>query len=142
MLPTMSRWPRLFLDTPYLWGGISGFGIDCSGLVQLAMRMAGRDVLRDSDMQAAGLGEPLDPGPDYAGLQRGDLVFWKGHVAIMTDAETDDPRQRPHHAGVARRAEGRDRSHRLSVWRADGFQKAVALIFLLPVRGRRCPKGG
>ena len=77
---------EMFLCTPYLWGGTSGFGIDCSGLVQLAMRMAGRNVLRDSDMQAAGLGEPLDPGPDYAGLKRGDLVFWKGHVAIMTDA--------------------------------------------------------
>ncbi|ESZ03570.1 NlpC/P60 family protein [Mesorhizobium sp. M1060] len=79
---------EMFLGTPYLWGGTSGFGIDCSGLVQLAMRMAGRNVLRDSDMQAAGLGEPLDPGFDYAGLKRGDLVFWKGHVAIMTDAET------------------------------------------------------
>ncbi|TRC94309.1 NlpC/P60 family protein [Mesorhizobium sp. WSM4303] len=77
---------EMFLGTPYLWGGTSGFGIDCSGLVQLAMRMAGRNVLRDSDMQAAGLGEPLDPGPDFAGLKRGDLVFWKGHVAIMTDA--------------------------------------------------------
>ncbi len=77
---------EMFLGTPYLWGGTSGFGIDCSGLVQLAMRMAGRNVLRDSDMQAAGLGEPLDPGPDYAGLKRGDLVFWKGHVAIMTEA--------------------------------------------------------
>ncbi|ESY24608.1 MULTISPECIES: NlpC/P60 family protein [unclassified Mesorhizobium] len=79
---------EMFIGTPYLWGGTSGFGIDCSGLVQLAMRMAGRNVLRDSDMQAAGLGEPLDPGPDYAGLKRGDLVFWKGHVAVMTDAET------------------------------------------------------
>ncbi|TPN68058.1 NlpC/P60 family protein [Mesorhizobium sp. B1-1-1] len=77
-----------FLGTPYLWGGVSGFGIDCSGLVQLAMRMAGADVLRDSDMQAQSIGEPLDPGPDYSGLRRGDLVFWKGHVAIMTDAET------------------------------------------------------
>lgn len=77
-----------FLGTPYLWGGASGFGIDCSGLVQLAMRMAGRQVLRDSDMQAATIGDPLDPGPDFAGLQRGDLVFWKGHVAVMTDVTT------------------------------------------------------
>ncbi len=74
--------------TPYLWGGVTGFGIDCSGLVQLAMRMAGRDVLRDSDMQAATVGTPLTPGEDHSGLRRGDLVFWKGHVAIMTDAET------------------------------------------------------
>jgi cell wall-associated NlpC family hydrolase len=76
-----------FVGTPYLWGGVSGFGIDCSGLVQLSMRMAGRDVLRDSDMQAATLGEPLDPAADFSNLRRGDLVFWKGHVAIMTDAE-------------------------------------------------------
>lgn len=76
------------LMTPYLWGGSTAFGIDCSGLVQLAMRMAGRDVLRDSDMQAATLGEPLEPGDGYSGLRRGDLVFWKGHVAIMLDERT------------------------------------------------------
>src|SRR5690606_36231908 len=74
-------------NTPYLWGGASAFGIDCSGLVQLAMRMAGRTVLRDTDMQAASIGKALDIGGDLAGLRRGDLVFWKGHVAIMQDGE-------------------------------------------------------
>jgi len=76
-----------FLNTPYLWGGVSGFGIDCSGLVQLSMLMAGRRVLRDTDMQEASVGDPIVPGADFSGLRRGDLVFWKGHVAIMTDAE-------------------------------------------------------
>lgn len=74
------------LDTPYLWGGSSAFGIDCSGLVQLSLRMAGRNVLRDTDMQEATLGTPVDAGADFSRVKRGDLVFWKGHVAIMTDA--------------------------------------------------------
>ena len=76
-----------FLGTPYLWGGASGFGIDCSGLVQLSMRMTGKNVLRDSDMQAASIGTPFEPAPDFSELRRGDLVFWKGHVAIMIDAK-------------------------------------------------------
>lgn len=76
-----------FLNTPYLWAGTSGFGVDCSGLVQLAMSMAGRAVLRDTDMQEASIGEPLETGGDFSSLKRGDLVFWKGHVGIMTDAE-------------------------------------------------------
>ncbi|MFC3163388.1 NlpC/P60 family protein [Ciceribacter thiooxidans] len=73
-----------FLETPYLWGGRSGFGIDCSGLVQLSMMMTGRSALRDTDMQAAGLGAEIGRGD----LKRGDLVFWKGHVAIMEDEKT------------------------------------------------------
>jgi cell wall-associated NlpC family hydrolase len=73
------------IHAPYLWGGTTGFGVDCSGLVQLAMRMTGRTVLRDTDMQAATIGVPLEAGQE---LRRGDLVFWRGHVAILTDADT------------------------------------------------------
>ncbi|MGB3874365.1 MAG: NlpC/P60 family protein [Shinella zoogloeoides] len=73
-----------FLETPYLWGGRSGFGLDCSALVQLSMMMAGRGAPRDSDMQAASLGTPVAREE----LRRGDLVFWKGHVAIMEDETT------------------------------------------------------
>ncbi|KAB2732154.1 NlpC/P60 family protein [Brucella intermedia] len=75
------------LHTPYLWGGTSGFGIDCSGLVQLSMWVAGRKVLRDSDMQQDALGEIVEPDATYSNLQRGDLVFWKGHVAICASPD-------------------------------------------------------
>ncbi|MBX5026506.1 C40 family peptidase [Rhizobium lentis] len=73
-----------FLETPYLWGGRSGLGIDCSGLVQLAMLMVGRQAPRDTDMQATGLGQPIERSE----IRRGDLAFWKGHVAVFEDGET------------------------------------------------------
>ncbi len=76
-----------FLHAPYLWGGRSGFGVDCSGLVQLALAEAGRAAPRDTDLQEAALGSPVDGGVDGR-LQRGDLVFWPGHVGIMTDRQT------------------------------------------------------
>ena len=77
-----------FLEVPYLWGGKTSLGLDCSALVQLALAAAGRAVPRDSDMQEKGLGEPVAFDEDLAGLRRGDLVFWKGQVGIMTDPET------------------------------------------------------
>lgn len=73
------------IGTPYLWGGRTRVGIDCSGLVQIALEAAGQACPRDSDMQRNELGAELSVGDDLEGLERGDLVFWKGHVGIMAD---------------------------------------------------------
>ncbi|MEO1040177.1 MAG: NlpC/P60 family protein [Pseudomonadota bacterium] len=80
-----------FVHAPYQWGGKESLGLDCSGLVQTALEAAGIRCPRDSGDQEAWARQnwtELEARDDVSGLQRGDLVFWPGHVGIMTDAET------------------------------------------------------
>ena len=87
MAPDFVGVAEQFVGTPYLWGGKSSLGIDCSGLVQIALTASGTGCPRDSDMQQDGLGRELTSA-EARHLQRGDLIFWKGHVAIARDATT------------------------------------------------------
>ena len=75
----------MFLNAPYLWGGNSTLGIDCSGLVQVASRLCGLACPADSDQQFEEFGTLLPKGST---VQAGDLLFWKGHVAWVKDADT------------------------------------------------------
>ena len=74
-----------FIGTPYLWGGRTRIGLDCSGLLQICLQAAGQTAPRDSDMQETQLGLRIKTKDGLDGLERGDLVFWKGHVGIMLD---------------------------------------------------------
>ena len=83
--PDVAGTAERLVGTPYLWGGRTSLGLDCSGLVQLALDLAGLACPRDADQQERALGRPL-PLDDLGGLRRGDLVFWRGHVGMMLDA--------------------------------------------------------
>ncbi len=76
------------LGAPYLWGGKSSLGLDCSGLVQIALAQAGIEAPRDTDLQQQALGSALAHDTASSDLRRGDLIFWKGHVGMMRDAAT------------------------------------------------------
>jgi len=71
-----------YLGQPYIWGGRGYQGVDCSGLIQASLGQCGRAVPRDTDLQRESIGRPL---PDDAALQRGDLIFFPGHVGVMVD---------------------------------------------------------
>jgi cell wall-associated NlpC family hydrolase len=71
-----------FLEAPYQWGGVESLGLDCSGLVQTAYKACGIAMPRDSYMQRT-IGQPVEAGPDFSGLMRGDIICWDQHVAMM-----------------------------------------------------------
>lgn len=90
--PDFTAIAEQFIGVPYLWGGKTALGVDCSGLVQTSLAASGVSAPRDTDMQQRALGAGFDMNIEQAladgALLRGDLIFWKGHVAVMQDAQT------------------------------------------------------
>jgi cell wall-associated NlpC family hydrolase len=84
VVPDFAATAGRLIGVPYLWGGKTSMGLDCSGLVQIALDAAGLSVPRDSDQQAKAIGEAV---ADFGDLRRGDIVFFPGHVGIMTGPE-------------------------------------------------------
>ena len=84
---------QTFFATPYLWGGRTYNGIDCSGLVQTAMQASGRECLRDTDMQESSIGHPVDHDRGKADIRRGDLVFWSRSCRHYAECRCNPPRQ-------------------------------------------------